>query len=146
MTANCLKGLTETWLSDGEDLRAYDMHSYIAVHVPRMRTNCSVGISLSIKSEIKFSRCPDLESLFTSVVSDSKTVYSFAIALKHQFVCDTVWLFYKPPPFLTHLFCHLHFARFYCNMLDQLLLLYILDQVMNLIIFLLHFLLLGYFL
>ena len=100
-------GLTETWLSDGENFTAYDMHGYVAVHIPRMVTKCSGGISLFIKSDIEFRRRSDLESLFTSVVSNSRTVYSLVIDLKSQFACDTVCLFYKPPPFPTHLFCDL---------------------------------------
>ena len=98
-------GLTETWLSDSDNFAAYDVDGYIAIHVPRMVTKCSWGISLFIKSNIEFCRRFDLEFLFTSVVSNNRTVYSLVIDLKSQFTCDTVCLFYKPPPFPTHLFC-----------------------------------------
>ena len=47
-------GLTETWLSDSDNFTAYDMDGYIAIHVPRMVTKCSGGISLFIKSNIEF--------------------------------------------------------------------------------------------
>ena len=94
--------LTETWLSDSDNVTAYDMHGFIATHVPRM-VKVFWGISSYIKSNIEFCRRSDLESLFTSVVSNSRTVYSFVIDLKSQFACDTVCLFYKPPPFPTHL-------------------------------------------
>ena len=100
-------GLTETWLPESENLTAYDMLGYIAIHVPRMVTKCSGGISLFIKSDIELSRRSDLESLFTSVVSYSRTVYSLVIGLKSQFACDTVCLFCKPPLFPIHLFCDL---------------------------------------
>ena len=84
--------LTETWLSDSDNFTAYDMHGYIDIHVPRMVTKCSGGISLFIKSSIEFCRRSDLESLFTSVVSNSRTVYSLVIDRKASlhvilFVC-----------------------------------------------------------
>ena len=62
----------------------------IAIHVPRMVTKCSGGTYLFKTSDIAFSRRSDLESLFPSVVSNSRTVYSLVIDLNSQFACDTV--------------------------------------------------------
>ena len=104
-------GLTKTWLSDRENLTADDMHGYIAGHVPRIVTKCSGGISLFINLILNLIGNLTLNLRLQSVVSNSKTVCSLVIDLTRQFVCDTICLFYKPPPCPTHLFC---------NLLDQL--------------------------
>ena len=83
------------------------MHGYIAIHVTRMVTKCSGGIFLFIKCEIEFSRRSDLEYFFTSVVSNSRTVYFLVTDMKSQFAWDSVSLSNKPPPFPIYLFCDL---------------------------------------
>ena len=55
----------------------------------------------------KFVRRPDLEGLFSSV-SNSRMVYSLIADIKNPMIkCETICLFYKPPPFSIHLFCEL---------------------------------------
>ena len=58
-------GITETWLSEIDYKNEFSLPGFQAIHIERKLTKSSGGISLYIRSSLKFIRLLDCESLFS---------------------------------------------------------------------------------
>ena len=126
-------GITETWLSEIDDKNEFSLPGFQAIHIERKLTKSSGGISLYIRSSLKFTRLLDCESLFSQPINN-RCIYSIIVDISVDENSLIFSLFYKPPSFPTPFFCNLFddfssfinlpqkkaivFGDFNCNLLN----------------------------
>ena len=126
-------GITETWFSEIDDTNEFSLPGFQAIHTERKLSKSSGGISLYIRSSLKFTTLLDCESLFSQPINNRCT-YSIIVDMsvdKNSFIFS---LFYKPLSFPTPFFFNLFddfssfinlpqkkaivFGDFNCNLLN----------------------------
>ena len=126
-------GITETWLSEIDDTNEFSLPGFQAIHIERKLTKSSGGISLYIRSSLKFTRLLHCESLFSQPINN-RCIYSIIVDISVDDNSFIFSLFYKPPSFPTPFFCNLFddfssfinlpqkkaivFGDFNCNLLN----------------------------
>ena len=91
-------GITETWLSEIDDNNEFSLPGSQAIHIERKLTKSSGGISLYIRSSLKFTRLLDWESLFSQAIN-SRCIYSIIVDISVDENSFIFHYFINPPHF-----------------------------------------------
>ena len=71
-------GIKKTWLSEIDDKNEFSLPGFRAIHIERKLSKSSGGISLYIRSSLKFTRLLDCESLFSQPINN-RCIYSIIV-------------------------------------------------------------------